>query len=82
MNERDASPNQVNTELLRTADFDQMKCCICQKKFKETDEVCNCEKMHVFHIDCFEQNDRAQNASEMTSFIMIKKCPICNEAMV
>ena len=58
-----------------------MECGLCYQEFLPTDEVFNCQKMHVFHTSCYEE--RAIDDDEVQDNMkgMINKCPSCNAHM-
>ena len=59
---------------------DKMECGLCWEDFKMTDEVFNCAKNHVFHVQCYE--DRAEDEyGEDESSGMLNECPTCGSAM-
>lgn len=58
-----------------------MECGLCWENFQATDEVFNCQKMHVFHVTCYE--DRAVDNEEAEDEISAMRnfCPICSSQM-
>ena len=40
-----------------------------------TDDVFNCQKMHVFHVHCYEE--RVLDDDEDDTSAMISTCPTC-----
>ena len=58
---------------------DKMECGLCWETFAPTDEVFNCQKMHVFHTYCYE--DRVDEDGENDTSDMINTCPTCNSPM-
>ena len=66
-----------------------MECGLCYEEFKPTDEVFNCQKMHVFHIKCYEESSEAdlvgvgdiEEDRNDDIFKMRNLCPTCNAPM-
>ena len=71
--------NQLRDKGVDKSYTDKMECGLCWETFTATDEVFNCQKMHVFHTHCYE--DRVLEDVEDELDAMINNCPTCNSPM-
>ena len=56
---------------------DAMECGLCYQTFKNSDQVYNCQNMHVFHTNCYE--DSLMDEDDIKQ--MLKSCPTCGSQM-
>ena len=72
------SPNSVRGE---NSYMKRKECGLCFENFKPSDEVVNCNNLHVFHTHCYE--DRAVDEEEAHDSIgsLRNVCPLCDAPM-